>query len=263
MTTFYKKLEKLFRNKKLGSSELVIKLNELCRTFQSDNKLIKSSITLINTNLGHFPSVSNYISELSTIVSSNDKVRLMKFFEDFSKSESDKYKNIFNKLLKCIPNSKNVITLSRSGTVLNILKLWQSINRNLRVVVCESRPMLEGRLLAEDLLKFGLKVELIADSVMSLFVPKVDAAIIGTDSVLKNRNVVNKTGSKSLALLCKEYEKSFYVITTRSKFSNKKTFKPKKENPEEIWTKKNKNLKVSNIYFEEIENELITKIITE
>jgi translation initiation factor eIF-2B subunit delta len=263
MTAFYKKLDRIFSNKKLGSSELVTKLNELYSAFHSDNKLIKSSIPLIRSKLGHFPSVSNYINELSTIVSLNDKVRLIRFLEDFSNSESAKYENIFNKLYKSIPNSKNLITLSRSGTLLNILKLWQSINRNLRAVVCESRPMLEGRLLAEDLLKFGLKVEVITDSAMSLFLPKVDAAIIGADSVLKNGNVINKTGSKSLALLCREYKIPFYIVATRSKFSNKNTFKPKTENPDEIWTKKDKNLKVSNIYFEEIENKLITKIITE
>jgi translation initiation factor 2B subunit (eIF-2B alpha/beta/delta family) len=263
MTAFYKKLEQIISNKKLGSSELVNKLNELCRTFQSDHKLIKSSIPLISSQIGHFSTVSNYISELNKIVSSNDKVRIKKFFDDFSKNESAKYQSIFNKLLKYIPDSKKVITLSRSGTVLNILKIWQRMNKNIRVVVCESRPMLEGRLLAEDLLKFGLKVELVADSVMSLFVPKVDAAIIGADSVFKNGNVINKTGSKSLALLCKKYKIPFYVIATRSKFCNKKSFKVKIENPDEIWTKKHKNLIISNIYFEEIENRLITKIFTE
>jgi translation initiation factor eIF-2B subunit delta len=241
----------------------VIRLNELYKTFQSDNELIKNSILLIGTKLGHFPAVNNYIRKLNAIAYSNDKVRLMKFFEGFSESESVKYENIFNKLYKSIPNSKNIITLSRSGTVLNILKLWQRINKNLIVVVCESRPMLEGRLLANDLLKFDLRVEIITDSVMSLFVSKVDAAIIGADSVLKNGNVINKTGSKALALLCKESKRPFYVVTTQSKFSNKKTFKPKKENPDEIWIKKNKNLKVSNFYFEEIGNKLITKIITE
>jgi len=263
MTAFYKKLERILSNKKLGSSELVNKLNELCRAFHSDHKLIKRSIPLISSQLGHFSSVSNYLSDLSIIVSLNDKGKLKKFFKDYSKSESAKHQSIFNNLLKCIPDSKKVITLSRSGTVLNILRLWQSTNKNLRVVVCESRPMLEGRLLAEDLLKFGLKVQLVADSVMSLFVPEVDAAIIGADSVLKNGNVINKTGSKSLALLCKEYKIPFYIVTTRSNFSDKKTFKAKNENPNEIWTKKHKNLTISNIYFEEIENKLITKIITE
>jgi translation initiation factor eIF-2B subunit delta len=263
MTTFYKRLEHIFSNKKLGSSELVIKLNELYKAFQNENKVIKSSIPIISSKLGHFPSVSNYLVELNAIVSSNDKVRLVKFFKDFSKNELTKYEKIFNELFNSIKKTKNIITVSRSGTVLNILKLWKSINKNLRVVVCESRPMYEGRLLAEDLLKIGLKVEVITDSAMSLYVPKVDAAIIGADSVLKNGNVINKTGSKSLALLCKECKKPFYVVATQSKFSNRKIFKPKKEDPDEIWTKKHNNLKVSNIYFEEISNKLITKIFTD
>ena len=98
---------------------------------------------------------------------------------------------------------------------------------------------------------------------MSLFVPKSDAAVIGTDSVLKNKNVINKVGSKALALFCKEHKKPFYVVTTRSKYSNKKNFIPKKEDPDEVWTNRNKRLTISNIYFEEIEKKLITKTITE
>ncbi len=158
---------------------------------------------------------------------------------------------------------KRVITLSRSGTVLEILKLWHQKNKKLKVVVCESRPKFEGRLMAKELADNGINVELITDAMMGLYVPKVDAAIIGADTVLKNGNVVNKVGSKSLALLCKEYKKPFYVVTSKSKLSKKKIFKPKKENPQEIWDKKVKNLSISNIYFEEIEKKLITKIFTD
>jgi translation initiation factor 2B subunit (eIF-2B alpha/beta/delta family) len=53
------------------------------------------------------------------------------------------------------------------------------------------------------------------------------------------------------------------VVTSKSKFSKKKIFKAKKEKPDEIWDKKVKNLSISNIYFEEIEKKLITKILTE
>jgi translation initiation factor 2B subunit (eIF-2B alpha/beta/delta family) len=98
---------------------------------------------------------------------------------------------------------------------------------------------------------------------MGFFVPKVDVAIIGTDIVLRNGMIVNKVGSKSLALLCKEYKKPFYVVSSHSKLSKKKIFKPKKENPQEIWDRKVKNLSMSNIYFEEIEKKLITKIFTD
>jgi translation initiation factor 2B subunit (eIF-2B alpha/beta/delta family) len=98
---------------------------------------------------------------------------------------------------------------------------------------------------------------------MSLYVQNVDAVIIGADTVLSNGNVVNKAGSKALALLCKEYKRPFYVVTAQSKYSRKKTYRSKSENPDEVWDKKVKNLSINNIYFEEIEKKFITKIFTE
>ena len=117
--------------------------------------------------------------------------------------------------------------------------------------------------MAEELASIGVNVELITDAMMGLYFPKIDAAIIGSDVVLTNGNVVNKVGSKALAILCKEYKKPFYVVTSKSKLSKKKIFKAKKEEPREIWDKKVKNLSISNIYFEEIEKKLITKIFTD
>jgi translation initiation factor 2B subunit (eIF-2B alpha/beta/delta family) len=98
---------------------------------------------------------------------------------------------------------------------------------------------------------------------MGLYIPKIDAAIIGADAVLINGNVVNKVGSKALALLCREYKKPFYAVAFRSKLSKKKIFQPMKDDQQEIWEKKVKNLSISNIYFEEIEKKLITKIFTD
>jgi translation initiation factor eIF-2B subunit delta len=117
--------------------------------------------------------------------------------------------------------------------------------------------------MAKELAATGIKVELIIDAMMGIYVNEVDAAIIGADVVLKNGNVVNKTGSKALAVLCKEKKKPFYVVTTKSKVSKENIFKPKKQNPNEVWDDSVKNISVSNIYFEEIERKLITNIFTD
>jgi translation initiation factor eIF-2B subunit delta len=256
-------IEQIIKIKTLGSSELVDQLNELFKAMPNKRKTIENSLPKVKKHLGHFATITDYLNKLESILSEKDAHKLLEFLNSYPKSETVKYEKIFNKLYKKLPIAKSIITISRSGTLLNIFKLWHKKNKNLKIIICESRPMLEGRLLAEDLLTSGIKVEIITDSMMSLFVPKVDAAIIGADSILKNKNVVNKVGSKALALLCKEYIKPFYVVTTRSKYSNRKIFKPKKEHPSEVWRKKGKNLTVSNIYFEEIEKKLITQIISE
>jgi len=98
---------------------------------------------------------------------------------------------------------------------------------------------------------------------MALQLPEADAAIIGTDVILKNGNVVNKVGSKSLALLCKEFNKPFYVVSTRSKKSTRINFKQIEENPDEIWNKKMKHLSTLNIYFEVVEKKYISRIFTD
>ena len=263
MTQFSEKLEEIIKNKKLGSSELVFRLNDLLRTFQHNHKLIEKTLPEIKKELNHFSAVAYYIDQLKSVISLKGKKGLKKFLEHYSEDERKKYQKIFSKLYKQIPHAKQIITLSRSGTILNILRRWQEKDKSLRVIICESRPKFEGRSLAVDLLKSGLKVEIIADSAISLFVPKIDAAIIGADNVLKNGNVINKTGSKALALICREHKKPFYVVTTRSKVSKLKKFKTSKEDPAEIWTKTHKNLRVNNIYFEEIESKFITALITD
>ncbi len=262
MTRFSKQLNSILNNKRFGSSELVNQLNDLFESYSSETKVIKSSFPVIKKHLGHFTAVNDYMNSLENLISKNDKDKLSGFFEHFRKNEEDKYETIFKKLYKQSYTANRIITLSRSGTLLNILKLWHKKNKKMKVVICESRPKFEGRFLAEELIENKIKVELITDAMMSLIVPEIDAAVIGADSVLKNGNVINKAGSKALALLCKVHKKPFFVVTTETKLSNKKTFNTRQENASEVWQKQNKFLKVRNIYFEEIEKKLITKIIT-
>lgn len=256
-------LEHILNNKQLGSSELVNLLNDYFLSIKSKKTEITKAIKQAKTKLGYFEAINNYLHELNSILGKKDNSELINFLSEHSNQEIKKIGFIFNKIYPHLKNIKSIITLSRSGTVLEILKRWHKKHKQFEVVICESRPKFEGRLLAEELAEIGIKTLLISDAMMSLFVFKVDAAIIGADSVLKNRNVINKVGSRSLALLCKEYKKPFFVVTTQQKFSIRNIFHHKNENPKEIFDNKMKNLSVKNIYFEEIEKKFITKIITD
>jgi len=256
-------LNHILNNKKLGSSELVRLLNIFFLSIKNNKPEIREAAKQTKIKLGHFEAVNNYLNNLNSILKRKNHTELIHFLSEHSNQEITKVGIIFNKIYPQLKNLESVITLSRSGTVLEILKLWHQKNKRIKVVVCESRPMLEGRLMSEELANNGIKVELITDAMMGIYVNGVDAAIIGADTVLKNVNVVNKTGSKTLAVLCNESKKPFYVVTTKSKISKKKTFQLKKQSPNEVWDKKIKNLSVSNSYFEEIEKKLITKIFTD
>ena len=257
------KLDKILDDKIHGSSELANLLNEYFLLIRNKPIQIKESIKLAHKKLEHFEIVNSYLNELNKIINIGTKEKLFDFLTSYSKKEDKKIESIFTKIYPVVKSIQCVITLSRSKTVINVLKLWHKKNKKLKVVICESRPKYEGRLTALDLVEAGLKIELITDAMIGIYISKVDAAIIGADSVLVNGNVINKVGSKSLALFCKEYNKPFYVVTTKSKFSKNKSFKQKTEKSKEVWDKSLKNLKVSNNYFEEVEKKLLQKIFTD
>ncbi len=254
-------LDRILSNKTLGSSELVELLNDYFLSIHKNQTVISRSISLVKINLGHFEDVNSYLDQIQSVLKTEKG--LINFLNGYSKKQKDKFEIIFERIYPRLNSLNCVITLSRSGSVLNILKLWYKKNKKIRVVVCESRPKLEGRLMAKSLARAGIKTELITDAMMGLYIQDVDSAIIGADIILKNGNIVNKVGSKSLALFCREYKKPFFVVTTKSKFSSSNKFKAKEENPKEILDNRIKNLSVSNIYFEVIERKFITKIFTE
>jgi len=257
------RLNQILSNKKLGSSEIVNLLNEYYLSIQNKNPEIIKTVNRVKIKLGHFEAVNNYLDELNSFIKIKDKQHLLSFLKGYSIQEKKKIEIIFNKIYPRLKVLRSIITLSRSGTVLEILKMWHQKYRKIRVIICESRPMFEGRLFAEELAANGIKVELITDAMMGIYVNQVDAALIGADAVLKNGHIINKVGSKALALFCKEYKKSIYVVTARSKYSEKKIFTLKKQNPNEVWDKMIKNLSINNVYFEEVEKKLITQIFTD
>ncbi len=257
------KLDKILKDKTSGSSEIVNKINTFFRTKDGNIEIIKESIPILKRPLSHFAAVNTYLKRIKKIIKLDDQQKLNDFLNSFADGEKNKYEIIFNKLTKKAKQINSIITISKSGTLKEVLKLWKDKNKNLKVVICESRPGNEGKLFAKELLKFGIKVELISDAMTALYVPQVDAALIGADEILKNDNVINKVGSQALALLCKENKKPFYVVTTKSKFSGQTKFSTQKADPSKLWDYKNNGLTVSNIYFEEIGKKLITKIITD
>ena len=52
--------------------------------------------------------------------------------------------------------------------------------------ICESRPQNEGRDLAQKLAEFGIKSEILLEAKIADYVSKIDVALIGMDTVLKN-----------------------------------------------------------------------------
>ena len=258
-----KDLNKILNDKTSGSTEIVLKLNEYFHSNADNFEVVNFSFKQAKEKLSHFAVINNYLNLLQNILRGKNPNNVLDFTRNFKTETDKKYQRLYKHSLKYLSNCNYILTLSNSATLLEIFKRLKKDNNKLKIIVAESRPKNEGHLLAKALIKNKIKVEFISDAMVSLFVPKIDAVVLGTDAILKNRNIINKTGSKAAALLCKHYKKPCYVITTSDKISSKTKFHQKKQNPEEIWKIKNRNVEITNYYFEEVEKNLITKIITD
>ena len=258
-----KELFRILEDKTHGSAAILEKLNQHLLQYSSDSDYIVSVMIMTKKLLSHFSLIQNYLNDLQNVLDKNNSKGLKVFLVEFEKLESMIYSKIFNELQKSIPNAKKFLTLSHSKTVLEVLKLWKLNNNKLEVIVCESRPELEGRILAKELIKQGINVELITDAMIAIKVPEADAVLLGADQILRNENIVNKTGSKALAIIAKYYKVPVYALSSKQKVIKRKKFDSKFDDPEKVWKYKHTNLRVTNNLFEEVENKLINKIITD
>jgi len=256
-------LDKIIYDKTSGSSEILARLNKFLLSNIKAKDVVIESLSAADTKLAHFAVIKNYIDELNILLASADYEHFTENLKDYEDEELIKINRIFAKIYKKLTSAKTILTISKSGTVLNVVKLWHKKRKNLKIIITESRPANEGKLMAKELLKNGLKVEMITDDMRGIFVPKADAVIVGADVVLNNGNVINKSGSLALALFCKHYKKPFYVLATKSKFVSKKRHKINEENSDRIWKYVHPNLTTTNIPFEAIDKRLITEIISE
>ncbi|KZN24930.1 initiation factor 2B [Haladaptatus sp. R4] len=105
-----------------------------------------------------------------------------------------------------------VLTLSRSGTVLDALR------NAARVFVAESRPANEGVGVAEALAE-GTDVTLHTDAATAhvLATEEIDCVVVGADSVLPSGDVVNKTGTRGAALAANREDVPVLVVTATDK----------------------------------------------
>jgi translation initiation factor 2B subunit (eIF-2B alpha/beta/delta family) len=251
----------LFNNNTDGSSSLLSKLNRLLRKELKDIEYITLLIKESRKRFNSFSVIINYLNEIERELNNRDALlKLIDYYQDY---EVEVNRRIFDNGRKYFLDKSKILTLSNSLTISSFLTSLYEINKKLEVIIAESRPKNEGRILAARLLKKGIPIEFITDFSSASYIPKSEAVITGADKILSNGNAVNKTGSRALAILCRYYNKPFYVITSKNKYSSEAIYKMEEKNPEEVWKFSNNKLKVRNYYFEEIERDLITRIITD
>jgi translation initiation factor 2B subunit (eIF-2B alpha/beta/delta family) len=187
--------------------------------------------------------------------------------------------NIIQNMKFLFQEERRILTISNSSTIEKIFSRYK--NKIREVVICESRPLNEGKITAEFCLNLGLNVTFITDAQAGSFIDNIDFIISGADSIIKGVHLVNKVGTFLIALAAKRKNIPFYVISQTDKFipldfknsdpdipdvnnqDGDSFIKLEEKNPDEVWEYRSENLKVRNVYFDITPPDLIAGIITE
>jgi eIF-2B alpha/beta/delta-like uncharacterized protein len=173
---------------------------------------------------------------------------------------------IAENVLKIIPEKASILTHSYSDTIIKSLKMMKDEGKEIHVFVTESRPLLEGRKTAQELLKHGIKTTVITDAASGIFAGQVSLILLGADSLLADGSLINKTGSYPIALAATYQGIPVYVAAELNKINLRSYFtriKLEEKDKSEVWSKSPKSLTIRNIYFDITPQFFIHKIITE
>jgi methylthioribose-1-phosphate isomerase len=100
------------------------------------------------------------------------------------------------------------------GTALGVVRAARESGKRVRVVACETRPVLQGaRLTAWELVRDGFDVTLVTDSMVAQLMRRagVDLVVVGADRIARSGDVANKIGTYGVACLAHVHGIPFYV----------------------------------------------------
>jgi methylthioribose-1-phosphate isomerase len=180
-----------------------------------------------------------------------------------------------------LPGSCTVLThcnagalaCSSWGTALGVIRSAVKNGKQVTVIACETRPLLQGaRLTAWELSRDSIPVTVITDSMAASFMRTgtIDAVIVGADRITGDA-VFNKIGTYMHAVLARYHGIPFYVAAPLSTFDAERSagdIMIEERGREEIATIGNRTfvppaVPVKNPAFDATPMELVSAIITE
>ena len=117
------------------------------------------------------------------------------------------------------------LACSSWGTALGVIRSAVNGGKQVNVIACETRPLLQGsRLTAWELIRDGIDVTVITDSSAAhlMRTGAIDAVIVGADRITRDA-VFNKIGTYMHAVCARYHNIPFYVAAPLSTFDTQKS----------------------------------------
>ena len=117
------------------------------------------------------------------------------------------------------------LACSSWGTALGVIRSAVNGDKQVNVIACETRPLLQGsRLTAWELIRDGIDVTVITDSSAAHLMRSgtIDAVVVGADRITRDA-VFNKIGTYMHAVCARYHNIPFYVAAPLSTFDTQKS----------------------------------------
>ena len=155
------------------------------------------------------------------------KTALLNLAHEIRADDIDRCHNLGLHGAELISDNSDVMTICNTGglatsgigTALGVIQYAHAQGKNLKVHICETRPLLQGsRLNTWELKRTKIPFTLIIDSMAAQTMKKndIDGVFVGADRIASNGDTANKIGTYSLAVLAKYHNVPFYVAAPLS-----------------------------------------------
>jgi ribose 1,5-bisphosphate isomerase len=199
--------------------EYACRIENKCNTFEDwKEKLEEAKVVLFKTRETE-PAMRNGLNYITRMLEKNkERIENGEILDLIETFQGD-YKNMIETAREKIaeigarrfPNDSSedeftVMTHCHSSFVNAILMKAKSQGKRFKVIATETQPKLQGRKTVKKLVEVGVEVIHVVDSAMRWAVNnyEVDLILIGADSVTSEGTVLNKIGSRLLALVAHE-----------------------------------------------------------
>mmetsp|Transcript_9125 Transcript_9125/g.24764 ORF Transcript_9125/g.24764 Transcript_9125/m.24764 type:complete len:575 (-) Transcript_9125:199-1923(-) len=177
-----------------------------------------------------------------------------------------------------IENGDVILIHARSHVVEMLLRVAHDEGKRFKVVIVDSRPLLEGKHLLRRLAQYGITCTYVLMNALSYVMKDISKVVLGAAAMMQNGSVLSRAGTSMVAMMAQQYNKPVLVACETYKFteralldsfcynslgnpddlahtgSNVETLKGWREVPA---------LKLLNLHYDVTPREMVTVVVTE
>jgi translation initiation factor eIF-2B subunit delta len=167
-----------------------------------------------------------------------------------------------------IVNGDVLLTYANPSVLPVLIETALEQGKDFRVIVVDSRPLLEGKLLLKKLQALNVECTYILLHALSYVMPQVTKVVLGASALLSEGSILSRAGTACIALLAHQSGIPVLVCAETYKMSHRTQLDSitnnELGNPNDILASgQDKNLRVMNLLYDLTPSHMVSAIVTE